>query len=371
MSHALSGKVFFLLLWLPTSVAIRQHVVNEALLANHEQIIETINAKLKTQVTADDAIRFIAGKIPDLKSALKTAGEYVTVTNYDEFAKIYLKEYNLPGNELKSRKKWFKTGKFTGMTAPSGKIYVLQSSTYGEHDAVHEIIHLLRGGPENQIENSEGLDECFTEYYAKKLCQILGITDSPVAYPVNYDFMRRLEELLNTELGAAETDRVLFETFWKRHEENNEYRIDVLAEAIARKQIEKAQNINYDNPLYYKPATIKTYNKKVKKYQKKMADYETKLKKFQEKGGKEPKKPTPVAEPRMMGKFNTYLGADARELTTQTEVAKKMLMNWNFMGSDVYWEEIMGIEPRKRQKNEKKQKQKKKKANRRQKRGTN
>merc|ERR1712083_39259 len=106
---------------------------------------------------------------------------------------------------------------------------------------------------------------CFTEYYAKKLCQILGITDSPVAYPVNYDFMRRLEELLNTELGAAETDRVLFETFWKRHEENNEYRIDVLAEAIARKQIEKAQNINYDNPSYYKPATIKTYNKKKEK----------------------------------------------------------------------------------------------------------
>merc|ERR1711920_288715 len=136
---------------------------------------------------------------------------------------------------------------------------------------------------------------------------------------------------------------------------------------IARKQIEKAQNINYDNPSYYKPATIKTYNKKVKKYSKKMADYEAKLKKFQEKGGKEPKKPTPIAEPRMMGKFNTYLGADARELTTQTEVAKKMLLDWNFMGSDVYWEEIMGMEPRKRQKHEKKQKQKKKKANNRQK----
>merc|ERR1712083_624012 len=193
---------------------------------------------------------------------------------------------------------------------------------------------------------------------AKKLCQILGITDSPVAYPVNYDFMRRLEELLNTELGAAETERVLFETFWKRHEENKVYRIDVLAEAIARKQIEKAQNTNWrNNPSYYNPKTIKTYEKKLKKYQ--------------EKGGKEPKKPKPLAEPKMMGKFNTYLGADARELATQTEVAKKMLMNWNFMGSDVYWEEIMGIEPRKRQKNEKKQKQKKKKANKRQKRGTN
>jgi hypothetical protein len=283
MSYALSG-VIFLLMTSSTSVAIRQNVVNEALLANHQDIVETIHTMLKTEITAGAAMEAISGKILKLEEALITDGQFIMVRNYHEFAGHYLWEYDLPENERASKQTWLEKGKYTGMTGPSGKIYVKETK-YSRHDVVHEIVHLLHGGPNNQLEKNEGLDECFTEYYAKKLCQLLGIPDSPVAYPDNVDFMRRLETLLQTELGAEEKERVLFETFWKRHgDENNEnnvvYRIDVLAEAIAKRQIEKARRTHWDtNPLYYKNGHINTYKNKMKKWPEKLAKWEKKAKK--------------------------------------------------------------------------------------------
>merc|ERR1739845_160070 len=99
-----------------------------------------------------------------------------------------------------------------------------------------------------------------------------------------------------------------------------------------------------------------------KKWPEKLADWEEKAKKSKMNKKKPPKALKPVKEPELKPEYDRFLGADARELSTQTEVAKKMLLNWNFKSSDIYWEKIMGMQPRKKQKNEKKKKQKKKKA---------
>jgi hypothetical protein len=268
------------------------------------------------------------------------------VPNYHEFAKHYLEEYKIAETEkeMKSRKKWFKAGKYTGMTGPSGKIYLLRSSQYGRHDEVHEIIHVLQGGPSKQFEGNEGLDECFTEYYAKKICSLLDIPDSPVAYPENSDFMRRLERVLHTELGATEADEVLFDAFWKRH------RIEVLAEAIARKHIEKAQSTNWETkPEYYKESEIEKYKINLKK----RAELEAKDKK--------PKKRKAVKLPKMKTQQHIrYFNAEKWDLIKSTKEAKDMLLNWKEKKSEFYWETVMGMEPRKNKKTKKQKPAKKK-----------
>merc|ERR1712083_507780 len=83
----------------------------------------------------------------------------------------------------------------TGMTGPSGKIYVMENAG-GEHDGIHEIIHLLNGGPRRMFkQNSKDfLNEGFTEYYTKDLVSRLEASDTQ-AYANEYNFIVRIENV--------------------------------------------------------------------------------------------------------------------------------------------------------------------------------
>lgn len=305
------SSVIFFLPMLSTRVAIRQHLVGEALLGNHRDTIVRINEELQTIQNPDDGMALLAGEIPDLRSALMSEGVFFDMQNLDEFAIHYMREYSL--TDKASVKKNLKAQENTGMTGPSGNVYVM-TTEYTDHDVVHEIVHTVRGGPSNQLEGNQGIDECFTEYYTKVLCGLLNVRDSPNAYKQNFDFMRRLEDLLQRELGNAK--EVLFDAFWKR---NN---IDSLVGEIVKIQIEKARHAHWDeNPSYYVKNSINKYRKKVKAKK---------------------NNPTP---PKMIGQYATFLQIDTGDLTTLTVEAKKQLLNWKNKNSQFFWETILGIEP--------------------------
>jgi hypothetical protein len=316
------SSVIFFLPMLSTSVAIRQHLVGEALLGNHRDMIVRINEELQTIQNPDEGMAFLAGKVPDLRSALMSEGVFFEMQNLDEFAEHYMREYSL--TDKASVKKDLKDDGNTGMTGPSGNVYVM-TTEYTDHDIVHEIVHTLRGGPSNQLEGNQGIDECFTEYYTKVLCRLLNIPDSPNAYKQNVDFMRRLEDLLQRELGNAK--EVLFETFWKR---NN---VDSLVGEIVKIQIEKARHAHWDeNPSYYVKNSIDKYREKVNKNEQARK--------------KNPKKKTkPPKSPKMIRNYATFLQIDTGDLTTLNIQAKKQLLNWKQKKSQFFWETILGIEP--------------------------
>jgi hypothetical protein len=300
--------------------------------ANHKTLIDRINAMLKRQQTADAAMVSLSKEIPALRKALLSDGQYIIVENYDEFADRYMDEYPKEKSKAK-RKKMLIANKNTGMAGPSGKLYVLRSD-YISHDEVHEFIHLLHGGPKNQLEKNQGIDECFTEYYAKVLCRKMNIKDSPNAYPKESDFMRRLDNLLIRELGKKESEKVLFDAFWRSHN------IDGLAKRIASIHIDKARKINWDtHESYYLKGSVPKYKKRIQKNPNKK-----------------------IKEPQMKKTYSTYLEIDLDDLNGATKIAKNMLMNWDEKKSEFFWQDIMGMEPGQNNNGKKKKKTKRKKA---------
>jgi len=331
MSHERSCVVFFLLA-LSGSVAIRRQVVNKALLHNHQQLNATINTMLRSRQTAGNAMELLNGKLQELENSLRTNDMIVTIQNYDEFASYYSQEHDM---DFDNSKQFLMDGQFTGETVSSGKIY-LMSNDYIRHDIIHEMIHSLHSGPSSQFKawtnqkpaasgDDSGLDECFTEYYAKKLCTLSNTVDSPNAYPKQMRFMRELESLLVREIGQGAADDVLFHAFWTT------YSIDGLAEAIARILIDKGRNANPDtHPDCYNPGDIKNYEKKLQKAKDKARKHPNKIHK-------------PVKPPKMIFSCRNvlkYKPNKANDLKKATTEAKRMLLRWSIDSRNIFWKVI-------------------------------
>merc|ERR1719410_1755825 len=168
---------------------------------------------------------FIAKELPAFRKMLIQKKRFVTVKDYDEFAKVYQKEFKAPvtAQALKARKQILQENKNTGMTGPSGIIYVMNNDA-GVHDGIHEIVHL-------------GL----TELYTKELCKLLKARDSP-AYAGEVAFLLRLKTVVG--------DQAFLDAFW------NTYSIDGIADNIGKQWMGRLGAIK-KNKEYFNKKKVK------------------------------------------------------------------------------------------------------------------
>merc|ERR550532_1251150 len=112
------------------------------------------------------------------------------------------------------------------MTGPSG-IYVMNNKG-GEHDGIHEIIHLLNGGTQSMFlqQTNNFLNEGFTEYYTKELVSRLRAPDTQ-AYADEFKFVVRIEKVVGKQ--------VLMDAFWNKRDS------DVIVTEIAKRWMKRVK----------------------------------------------------------------------------------------------------------------------------------
>jgi hypothetical protein len=233
--------VVLLVCVLPTSALIRHNVVNQKTLGANppevDKMIKQVHTSTKKKNVAK-SMKFLAQELPQFRKMLQDKKRFVMVKDYDEFAKAYLKENDasVTPEAVKTRKKILMDNQNTGMTATSGVIYVMENAG-GEHDGIHEIIHLLNGGPQAQFKQNSNdfLNEGFTEYYTKDLVSRLKASDTK-AYEKEYNCVVRLEKAVGK--------KVLLDSFW------NKGNIDGIAKWIAKRWMKRVKTLK-NNQMYY------------------------------------------------------------------------------------------------------------------------
>jgi len=202
-----------------------------------------IGAKMK-KATVASLMGFIAKELPAFRKMLIQKKRFVTVKDYDEFAKVYQKEFKAPvtAQALKARKQILQENKNTGMTGPSGIIYVMNNDA-GVHDGIHEIVHLLTGGTDNNLKKASNqfVHEGLTELYTKELCKLLKARDSP-AYAAEVAFLLRLKTVVG--------DQAFLDAFW------NTYSIDGIADNIGKQWMGRLGAIK-KNKEYFNKKKVK------------------------------------------------------------------------------------------------------------------
>lgn len=238
---SLNHAVVLLVCVLPTSALIRHNVLNQKTPGANppevDKMIKQVHTRTKEE-NVDESMKFLAQELPQFRKMLREKKRFVITKDYDEFTKAYLKENDasVTPDNVKTQKKVFMDNQNTGTTVDSGVIYVMDNAG-GEHDGIHEIIHLLNGGTQAQFFKNSNiyLNEGFTEYYTKDLVSRLKASDTK-AYDKEYKFVVRLEKAVGK--------KVLLDSFW------NKRNIDGIAKSIAKRWMERVKTLE-KNQMYY------------------------------------------------------------------------------------------------------------------------
>lgn len=98
------------------------------------------------------------------------------------------------GTTIAAARKRLTENASTGFTAEStGVVYLLPSPSLA-HDEIHETVHVCSapgGTTRIHTDFGESLNEGFTEYFTKRMCDELGVADAE-KYPSEYTFAMRL-----------------------------------------------------------------------------------------------------------------------------------------------------------------------------------